>query len=246
MPDKGLGFIRNIRLTWLEAAAESRLRNEEMKSVRNDLEQTLKNEIEGDGARRKTIDVLVGIWHKTASVDQTLHNQALALYPIIQSNEHVWLHYGLALLYYPFFRQTAAVIGQFARTGEPITGSAVKNRLAAEIGHLGSLNRAAERIVASLVDWGMLVHEKKGNIYHPQLQVFKSTSQELQCWLLANALTSHPSDQLPFPDLIRLPELFPFKFTVTLDNLRTNSKFNIQKQGMWDMVSVSNPSARVN
>jgi hypothetical protein len=58
----------------------------------------------------------------------------------------------------------------------------------------------------------------------------------LQSWLLACALSAHPSEQLPFPDLIRLPELFPFQFTLTLDNLRSNPGFDIQKQGMWDMV----------
>lgn len=238
MTDKGLGFIRNINLVWLDAAAESRLRNEDMKAIRDDLEQFLKQEINGDGARRKTIDVLIGIWYKSASVDQNLHSQALSFYPAIQTSERIWLHYGLALLYYPFFRQTTAIVGQFARTGEPVTNSAIKNRLAAEIGHLGSLNRAAERVVASLGDWGILIHQKMGNLYLPQLQTTKTDNQELQCWLLACALTAHLSDQLPFSDLVRLPELFPFKFTVTLDHLRSNSKFNVHRQGMWDMVGI--------
>jgi len=238
MTDKGLGFIRNIRLNWLNAAAESRLRHDDMKSMRNDLGQFLEHEIEGDGARRKTIDVLVGIWHKSANVDPDLHAQALDFLPRIPIAERIWLHYGLTLLYYPFFRQTAAVIGQFARTGEPVTRAAVKNRLAAEFGHLGSLNRAAERIVASLVDWGILIHQKKGNLYLPQLQAAKSDNLELQCWLLACALSAHPSDQLLFTDLTRLPELFYFRFTVSLDHLRAIPKFNIQRQGMWDMVTI--------
>jgi len=236
MPDKGLGFIHNINLSWLDVAAESRLRNEDMQSIRRDLDQFLEHDLKGEVSRRKAIDVLVSIWYKTALVDQNLHNEALVFYPAIQSNERIWLHYGLALLYYPFFRQTAAIIGQFARTGEPITRLAIKNRLAGDIGHLGSLNRASERIVASLVDWGALVHQKKGNIYTPQLQTLKIATPDVQSWLLACALSAHPSDQLPFPDLIRLPELFPFKFLITLDHLRKNSKFNIQKQGMWDMV----------
>lgn len=239
MTDKGLGFIRNINLTWLDAAADARLCNDDMKSIRGDLEQFLKQEINGDGARRKTIDVLVGIWHKSALIDQGLHSQALDFLLRIPTNERVWLHYGLTLFYYPFFRQTAAIIGQFARTGEPVTNAAVKNRLAAELGHLGSINRAAERIVASLVNWGVLIHQKKGNLYLPQLQAVKSDNQELQTWLLACALSAHPSGQLPFSDLIRLPELFPFRFTVSLDNLRIIPKFIVQRQGMWDMVGLN-------
>jgi hypothetical protein len=238
MPDKGVGFLHNINLSWLDAAAESRLRNEDISSIRNELEQFLKQDLKGDVSRRKTIDVLIGIWYRTALVDQNLYDQALAFYPLIQPHEHIWLHYGLALLYYPFFRQTLAIIGQFARTGEPITRQAIKGRLAGELGHLGSLNRASERIVASLVDWGALVHPKKGNLYIPQLQIFKTNNLDMQSWLLACGLSAHPSEQLPLPDLIRLPELFPFQFTVTLDGFRKNTKFTVQKQGMWDMVGL--------
>jgi len=234
--DKGLGFIHNINLSWLDAAAESCLRNGDMQSIRNDLDQFLKHDLKGDVSRRKTIDVLVGIWYKTASVDQNLHNQALAFYPAIQFKERIWLHYGLALLYYPFFRQATAIVGQFARTGEPVTRQAVKNRLAAELGHLGSLNRAAERVMASLTDWGLLTATERTQ-YEPKLQTTLSSNLDLEAWLLACALIAHHAEQLPFPDLIRLPELFPFKFTVTIDMLRRNKKFDIQKQGMWDMVS---------
>jgi len=238
MTDKGLGFIRNINLTWLDMAAEARFRNEDILSIREDLDVGLKNEIEGIESRRKTIDVLVSIWHKTAFDYPVLHAEAISYYPGLLSNDRIWLHYGLILLYYPFFRQTSAIVGQFARTGEPITRQAVKGRIAGEIGHLGSLNRASERIIASLVDWGALVYQKKGNLYIPQLHAFKVNEPDIQTWLLACSLLAHPSDQLPFPDLIRLPELFPFQFTITLDNLRKNAKFNIQKQGMWDMVSI--------
>lgn len=236
MTDKGLGFIRNINLAWLDATADACLRNADVQALREELDQYLKPEMEGIESRRKTIDVLLGIWRKTAIIDQHLHTQALDFLPRIPVSERIWLHYGLTLLYYPFFRQTAAVIGQFARTGEPVTRAAVKNRLAAEIGHLGSLNRAAERIVASLVDWDILIYQKKGNLYLPQLQGNKSDHQELQCWLLACALYAHPSDQLPYSDLVRLPELFPFRFTVLLDHLRTNPRFAVNRQGMWDMV----------
>lgn len=236
MTDKGLGFIRNIHLTWLDAAADARLRYEDLPSMRQALDQRLQKEIAGLESRRKTVDVLVSIWHRSVETDSQLFNQALEFLPRLVSNERIWLHYGLTLLYYPFFRQTAAIVGQFARTGEPITRVAVKGRLAKELGHLGSLSRASERIIASLVDWGALVHKKKGNVYVPQLQVFKTDNPELQSWLLGCALSAHPADQLPFPDLVRLPELFPFHITTTLDHVRTNKKFTIQKQGMWDMV----------
>lgn len=239
MSDKGIGFNRTIFLNWLDAAADLRAQTSELSSLRNGIKEIVGQDITGIDAIRKSVDVIVNIWHKSAEVDSGLHAQALELLPQISVNERIWLHYGLTLLYYPFFRQTTAILGQFARTGEPITRLAVKGRLSSEIGHLGSLNRSAERVVASLVSWGALEHQKKGNVYIPQLQMFKTNNLGVQGWLFECALLAHPSDQLPFPDLVRLSELFPFKFTIRLDNLRASAKFNIQKQGMWDMVSLN-------
>jgi hypothetical protein len=237
MSDKGIGFNRTIFLHWLDAASELRAQTSELAPLRDGIKETVGKDITGIDAIRKSVDVVVNIWHKSAEVDSALHAQALEFLPQISVSERVWLHYGLTLVYYPFFRQTAAILGQFARTGEPITRQAVKGRLAREIGHLGSLNRASERIVASLVDWGALAYQKKGNVYLPQLQAFKVDKLDVQIWLLACALSAHPSDQLPFPDLIRLPELFPFRLIVTMDDLRRTKKLDSQNQGMWDMVS---------
>jgi hypothetical protein len=238
MSDKGIGFNRTIFLNWLDAAADLRAQTSDLPSLRDGIKEIVGQDITGIDAIRKSVDVIVNIWHKSAEVNSALHTQALELIPQVNIAERVWLHYGLTLLYYPFFRQTTAILGQFARTGEPITRQAVKGRLSAEIGHLGSLNRSAERVVASLVSWGALEHQKKGNIYIPQLKKYKTANTSLQSWLLACALSSHPSDQLPFADLIRLPDLFPFQITINLDAFRANPKFSVQRQGMWDMVEL--------
>jgi len=239
MSDKGIGFNRTIFLNWLDAASDLRAQTSELPSLRDGIKEIVGRDITGIDAIRKSVDVIVNIWHKSAEVNSALHTQALELLPQISITERVWLHYGLTLLYYPFFRQTTAILGQFARTGEPIiTRQAVKGRLSAEIGHLGSLNRSAERVVASLVSWGALEHQKKGNVYIPQLQMLKTNNLGLQNWLVACSLSAHPSDQLPFTDLIRLPELFPFQIAINLDTFRANPKFSVQRQGMWDMVEL--------
>src|SRR6476659_2005744 len=115
MTDKGLGFIRNIKASWIDATAESRLRNGDIQSTREELDNLLKLEMDGLESRRKTIDVLVSIWYKTESVDSHLYHKALEFFSHVAQDERIWLHYGLTLLYYPFFRRTAAVIGKFAR-----------------------------------------------------------------------------------------------------------------------------------
>jgi hypothetical protein len=65
-----------------------------------------------------------------------------------------------------------------------------------------------------------------------------STDQiNLEIWLLACALHAHPADEVPFADLLRMPKLFPFAFTVRLEDLRQHPGFAVRRQGDgWDMV----------
>ncbi len=54
------------------------------------------------------------------------------------------------------------------------------------------------------------------------------------------ALTAHPAEELPSSDLVRLPELFPFRFTLTVEDLRGSTRFAVHRQGLgWDMVGLA-------
>lgn len=239
MSDKGIGFNRTIFLRWLDAAADTRVQTADLFTLRNGIREFVRHDLKGVDAIRKTVDVIVNIWHKSAEIDAGLHTQALEFLPLIRNTERIWLHYGLTLLYYPFFRQTSTIVGQFARIGEPITRQAVKGRLSAEIGHLGSLNRSAERVIASLVDWNILTYQKKGSIYIPKTKSLRTDNLNVQSWLISCALFAHPSREIPLPDLIQSPELFPFYMSITLDTLRSNPRFVINKQGLWDMIRLN-------
>lgn len=233
--NKGIGFNRTITLKWLNAAANLRSQTDDLASIRLGLEKVLIDDMQGLVARRKTIDELVNIWLKSNSISPSLYKAALDLLPEISEPQRVWLHYGLILIYFPFFRQCTAIIGQISRVHETFTRQMVKERLAGEMGHFGDLNRSAERLMASLVDWNILVrHNKNENrLVVPPLTIEQSG---VQSWLLACALFAHPAEELPFADLINLPELFPFRFSITLDDLRRNNQFIIQRQGGWEMV----------
>ena len=143
----------------------------------------------------------------------------------------------MTLLYYPFFRECLAAIGQFSRYEDTITNRMVKQRMAAERGHLGSLDRCVEYVVASLRNWGVLTESDQSYAYTPQRQALSASSTDLEAWMLACALRAHPAEELPFADLLHLPELFPFCFTVGVGDLRQRPRFSVHRQGGgWDMV----------
>ena len=239
--DKGIGFNRTIRLPWLDAAAALCAESDDSAAIRARLEPAVGQDLEGAEARRKTIDILINIWLKSSDVVPELYAQAVSWFQSTQAiGDRLWLHYGLTMAYYPFFRECLVAIGQFSRYEEAITNKRVKQRLALERGHLGSLDRAAERVVASLRNWGILATSDRRYAYVPMRQALSASSAGLEAWLLACALYAHPAEELPFADLVRLPELFPFRFTLGLDHLRQHPWFAVQRQGAgWDMVWVT-------
>ena len=230
--DKGIGFKRSILLSWLDATAGFCVEASDPSGLRAALEPVVGADIRSAENRRMAIDILLAIWLKTAEAIPVLRGEALARFEAsVASAERVWLHYGLTLCAYPFFREAAAVIGGTLRQEGTFTSTRVRARLIASRGHLGSLDDAVGRVIYSLRDWGLLREGSRRNTYEAAPQPLDTQDASLERWLLASALRAHPAEELPFYDLLRLPELFPFRFATTVDDLRRDPRFVVQRQG---------------
>lgn len=238
MADKNIGFARTVTRNWLDLTASLFLQVDDPAQVRTVLDEKLQDELKGKEFRRKTIDVLLGIWRKSAETAPALHQAACGLFShAYTSEEHLWLHYGLALVQYPLFRYVVEVIGRLSRLEDTLTRKQIKSQVAAEWGHLGDLDRSIERICASLTEWGLFLEAEKRGTYRPAVNVLRTENTELQAWLLACALYAHPAETLPVSDLLRLPELFPFDLSgMSIAQLRQADWFEITREGNWDMV----------
>ncbi len=239
MPDKNIGFARTVTLNWLDLTASLRLNTDERSLLRTTLDKHLRSQLKGTEFRRKTIDVLIGIWYRSATTAPTLHAAALQLFAqAYTSAEHKWLHYGLAMVQYPLFRYVVEVIGQLGRLQETLTRKQIKSMVAAEWGHLGDLDRSVERICASLTEWGLFPEAEKRYTYRPMVNGLHTENTDLQAWLLACALHAHPDDSLLIDDLLRLPELFPFHLTLDTDALRRAPWFSLYREANWVRVAL--------
>ena len=241
MISKGIGFSRNLRLPWLDAVAALCGETDDPAEIRSRLEAVIAFDLEGVEARRKTVDVLLGIWFKSGEAAPSLRADALEFYQAsIVPSDRLWLHYGLSLVYYPFFRECAAIIGQVSLREGAVTTAAVKRRMAASRGQIAALGRSVRHIVSSLRHWNLLSDAERRHEYVAQHRGLSASDSEIESWLLACALHAHPAEELPFADLVRLPELFPFRLTVTINHLRTSSRFAVQRQGTgWDSVRLT-------
>ncbi len=67
----------------------------------------------------------------------------MTLLPQISGQERIWLHWGMAGLAYPFFRDLAAVIGRILTLQDDFTNSQVQTRLKTEWGDRATSKEAA-------------------------------------------------------------------------------------------------------
>ena len=186
----------------------------------------------GIEAIRKSIDILINIWQKNKEQHPLLVEFALQHYKeTFNPTDRLWLHFGLTSLYYAYFRDTAAVIGNLTKRGSQVSNKEVIKKLISKRGNLGDLERSAQRIVSSLRDWDLLVDTEQSYVYRARYRELITDNPELEVWLLQCAFIRKEIEQIPYDDLIRLPELFPFNIKVGLDFLRNNSQFSVYRAG---------------
>jgi hypothetical protein len=238
--NKNIGFRRNIYREWMDAAAVFCLETSDLSEMRARLDTIVAVQVPSRENRRMALDILINIWAKSGISYPTLRADAVKLYAGSESaTDRLWLHYGMTLATYPLFRLGTVTIGQLSRHTEIITPKEVKARMIAELGQLGALEKATERIIFTLRNWGILAETDRRYTYQPLRRVLDASTPALEEWMLAAVLTAHPAEGLPFDDLVRLPELFPFRFTIGVDQLRRSKRFEVHRQGAgWDMVSV--------
>lgn len=233
-----IGFRRNIFLDWLDATAAFCTETDDAHELRARLEPIVAQRIRYQDNARQAIDILLNIWLTTGEAHRSLRDEAVRLFAQISTpGDRVCLHYGLTLLHYDFFRTSCTIIGQMSRYADQFAPADIKKRIFAELGQLGAANMAVDRVIFSLRNWGLLVDGERRGLYRPRRQDLSVQQNSIEQWLLAVALTAHQAEEIPFADLVRLPELFPFRFTLTIDDLRRSPRFEVHRQGLgWDMV----------
>jgi hypothetical protein len=226
---KGIGLSRTVKLDWLDAAATLCMENRPPAEISKELHRLIEPSQPGARERRNTVGLINSIW---VNGEPNLKREALTLYPQLSSREdRLCLHYGLILAQYPFFRLCAVTLGQLGRIEATVSRKAIRNKVLAELGNLGSIERAISRLFITLIDWGVLLPDEKNQFFKVCLRSIAPSTLELEKWLLACALLAHPSDSLPFADMVGLPELFPFSFVISVDDLRKDPLFEVQRQG---------------
>jgi hypothetical protein len=235
---KLVGISQKIKRAWLDAALDRLAKTPDEAELRIFLDKYLKEELPGTESRAKTSGIILRIWSGIPPERISLRDRAVALLPRISGRERIWLHWGMAALAYPFFRDTAEVVGRLLALQDDFATAQVQGRMLTTWGDRATSKEAAQKLITTLVDWEVLRSTKtKGHF----LLARKMTASipDLQLWLLEALLGASAADEIEAQQLLRLPESFPFTISIGVADLRRHEGFNIHRQGLdMDMVAL--------
>jgi len=232
-----IGFDRKIQLDWLDATVGLCQEDLDFDIMAERLHRQLENKVAGPESRRKTITVLLRLWAKVPTTDQPLRGEALQMAAQVSPEERFWLHWGMSMLAYPFFRDVAATVGQLSRLQGSFSHAQVQRRMMENWGQRTTLQRAVQRLLRTFVDWGVLRDTDTRGSYEvaPPRQI---ENRALALWFLDCALRAHEAEVVSLRELERLSYTFPFDLLPFVNDLRRSDRFEFTRQGLdLEMVS---------
>ena len=233
-----VGISQKIKRAWLDVVLDRLSQTTDETHLRTFLDQHLQEELPGKASRAKAAGIILRIWSGIPRAHLPLRDQAVALLPRISGQERVWLHWGMAALAYPFFRDTAEVVGRLLALQDACTTAQVQARIMMTWGDRATSKEAVQKLLTTLVDWEVLRSTKtKGHFLLARKMA--ASIPDLQLWLLEALLGASAADEIEAQQVLRLPEGFPFTLDIGVADLRKHEGFTIHRQGLdMDIVAL--------
>lgn len=237
-----IGWDRKINLEWLDAVAGRTAQGDSPADVRRYLAELLAGVVR-DGAKKgalsKTVTVLTHIWNQVPEPAIELRNRALALLPDCTLPERLALHWAMGLASYPFFTDTVTTVGRLLNLQGRVALNQVVRRLVEGWGDRSTVPRAAQRILRSLVQWGILQDTERPGVYTAILNQWVVGGKVAEC-LVEAALVDRQGRPAAVEELLGSPAFFPFRLDVTIHQLRQAPQFRVSRQGLdMDLVELA-------
>lgn len=234
-----IGFDRELQLAWLDLTAGLAQEHTNVQTIRQRLQNQLAAEIPGQEACRKTITLLTRLWVRVPPEHRSLQTEAFQLLPALSPPERLMLHWGLSLLAYPFFFDVVSIIGNLLNLQGQFESSQVRRRLQESWGQRTTLDRAANRVIQTLVMWAVVTPSSQPRSGYHRGKVINTDNSRLGLWVLECTLRGFQQSVInggmaavPLTTLIKTPATFPFEMTHHATDVRQSTRFEVNYQGL--------------
>ena len=234
-----IGFDRKVRANWLDLTARLAAEGLTPSGIRDRLHEALEGEVSGDTpytARGKTKTVLLHVWVTVPRSVVPLRDEALAIIGGRDMADLRPLHWGMCLATYPFFRDVAAITGRLLALQESVTLAMVTRRIVEGWGARSTVLRASQRVVRSMVEWGVLNESERRGVFCRGQSIGVSGEGPDAGWLIEAALIASDRQSIRLGSLLRHPMLFPFRDFATARDAATRTRLELFREGSGEEV----------
>jgi hypothetical protein len=235
-----IGIDRIVRLAWLEKASSLALAGNDKASIRSALQNDLRGfflstNTADRGSMDKTITILLKVWLMVPSKLESLRVEGLEFLKRLPHHERLAIHWGMVMAVYPFWTSVAIQAGRLLRLQGSVAAAHVQRRIREQYGERETVTRAAQRVLRSYLDWGVLQESGAKGVYSAGATLAVDDSR-LIAWLAEASLLARANGSAPLKDLIDSPSLFPFRIKpVHAESLvSASSKLDILRHGLDD------------
>lgn len=229
-----IGFDRRLDIEWLDAAAAQAADGSSPSEIREYIWNLLEGVVSGDksnSARGKTSTVLNHIWGDVPTGAISLRDRAAEQLSTASADERIALHWAMMVATYPIFTDVAASAGKLLILQGNFSLAQLTRRLVRIWGERSTLIRAAQRIIRSMIDWGVLRDTETKGIYE-RAPGARFVGSDIAILLVEALLIDAEEESLPFDQLVGNSAIFPFEIALNAGDLRNVSSFQVHRQGL--------------
>ena len=239
---KSVRFDRLIEIEWLDAVAAEVAAGNDSPTIRTRLSDLLEGHVAGGRKRgsscHKTVGILCGVWLDVSPDMRGLRDRALSILPSLSTSERRALHWSLLVGGFPFFAELVGNVGRLLELQESLSMAQLTRRMRESWGDRSTMDKAAQRVMRSMVQWGFLVDEADKGVY-ARGKGRVAVSGEL-AGLLLEGLLINEGKTIPVAQAATHPGLFPFTVSLNSHTLRHSSHFEVHRQGLdMDVVGLA-------
>lgn len=235
---KPVGFDQKVTLDQLELALREALHGTDIQTVYQVLDQVLEQDVKGRKSRKNTVTILVKIWYRVHPEHVALRQRALELSATLHPAERLILHWGMALLAYPFFRDVAHEMGTLLAIQGEVGSGQIGRKIKELYGDRRKVEVAISAVLGSMKAWGVV--EAGTNHVYRQRGPYAVERPELKGWLAEVLLHAYGQQWMAMELIPSAPTLFPFQFHLQPNELEKTTLQLARQGGNVTMVGMTN------
>jgi hypothetical protein len=245
MADEKIGIKQTIRLEWIEEAYQLVKQGLSEKEIRQNLKKIISmqtgsglSDVRGSTSTDQVVNILVNIWSKLSPPTLPIRQELLVEEKEDRGSIVIrnWIMISVA---YPFWNQTATIIGRLSGFQVQFTHQQVIQRLKEQYGDRSTIERYGRYVIRSFKEWGLIVDTPNRGYYKLPEKVQVKTLQ-LAALLLESEMIAKQRKYITYSEALAIPAVFAFSLAnFTIDQIvRSSSRLKSSQQAFEQVINI--------